>query len=180
MPGIPSKSECTVPTQPAESDTEARPEMEIPSILDKNDLEQKHEIAQDLSRKFANGVQRARSPNNENYDEDGYNSSDSEASVVMGEYVPPPTKQCASGPTDGITNRCGSFYMSLCASCFAAPLVAVRLNYKFVTKSYVFTDHFNQSNFHFVTIQMFLFISDILFLCLIFPKYNLSICIVHF
>ena len=84
------------------------------------------------------------------------------------------------GITDGITNRCGSFYMSLCASCFAAPLVAVRLNYKFVTKSYVFTDHFNQSNFHFVTIQMFLFISDILFLCLIFPKYNLSICIVHF
>ena len=82
--------------------------------------------------------------------------------------------------TDGITNRCGSFYMGLCASCFAAPLVAVRLNYKFVTKSYVFTDHFNQSNFHFVTIQMFLFISDILFLCLIFPKYNLSICIVHF
>ena len=63
---------------------------------------------------------------------------------------------------------------------FGAPLVAVRLNYKFVTKSYVFTDHFNQSNFHFVTIQMFLFISDILFLCLIFPKYNLSICIVHF
>ena len=51
--------------------------------------------------------------------------------------------------TDGITNRCGSFYMSLCASCFAAPLVAVRLNYKFVTKSCVFTDHFNQSNFHF-------------------------------
>ena len=31
-----------------------------------------------------------------------------------------------------------------------------------------------------VTIQMVLFISDILFLCLIFPKYNLSICIVHF
>ena len=51
--------------------------------------------------------------------------------------------------TDGITNRCGSFYMSLCASCFAAPLVAVRVNYKFVTKPYVFTDHFNQSNFHF-------------------------------
>ena len=51
--------------------------------------------------------------------------------------------------TDSITNRCGSFYMSLCASCFAAPLVAVTLNYKFVTKSCVFTDHFKQSNFHF-------------------------------
>ena len=28
--------------------------------------------------------------------------------------------------TDGIANRCSSYYMSLCASCFAAPLVAVR------------------------------------------------------
>ena len=52
-------------------------------------------------------------------------------------------------PTKSVTNRCSSFYMSLCASCFAALLVAVRLNYKFVTKSCVFTDHFNQSNFHF-------------------------------
>ena len=51
--------------------------------------------------------------------------------------------------TDGKTDRCSSCYMSLCAICFAAPLVAVRLNYKFVTKSCVFTDHFNQSNFHF-------------------------------
>ena len=50
---------------------------------------------------------------------------------------------------DYMTNRCSSFYMSLCASCFAAPLVGVRLNYKFVTKSCVFADHFNQSNFHF-------------------------------
>ena len=39
--------------------------------------------------------------------------------------------------------------MSLCASYIAAPLVAVRLNYKSVTKSCVVTDHFNQSNFHF-------------------------------
>ena len=39
--------------------------------------------------------------------------------------------------------------MSLCDSCFAAPLVAVRHNYKFVTKSCVFTDHFSQSDFHF-------------------------------
>ena len=51
--------------------------------------------------------------------------------------------------TDGITNRYSSYYMSLCASCTAAPLVAVRLNYKFVTKSYVFADQFNQSNFDF-------------------------------
>ena len=60
-------------------------------------------------------------------------------------YLHPPI----SGGTDGITDRCSSYYMSLCASCFAAPLVAVRLNYKFVTKSCVFTEHFNQSNFHF-------------------------------
>ena len=51
--------------------------------------------------------------------------------------------------TDDITNRCDSFYMSLCATYFVAPLVAVRLNYKSVTKSCVFTDHFNQSNLHF-------------------------------
>ena len=56
---------------------------------------------------------------------------------------------CQDITTDGKTDRCGSCYMSLCAICFAAPLVAVRLNYKFVTKSCVFTDHFNQSNFHF-------------------------------
>ena len=80
--------------------------------------------------------------------------------------------------TDGITNRCGSFYMSLCASCFAAPLVAVRLNYKFVTKSCVFT--LSKVIFIFVTIEMVLLISDISFLCLTFPKYNLSICIVYF
>ena len=54
-----------------------------------------------------------------------------------------------SSITDGKTDRCGSCYMSLCAICFAAPLVAMRLNYKFATKSCVFTDHFNQSNFHF-------------------------------
>ena len=39
--------------------------------------------------------------------------------------------------------------MSLYATYFAAPLVVVRLNYKLVTKSYVFTDQFNQCNFHF-------------------------------
>ena len=39
--------------------------------------------------------------------------------------------------------------MSLCASCFAAPLEAVKLNYKSVTKSCVFTDQFNQSTFNF-------------------------------
>ena len=51
---------------------------------------------------------------------------------------------------DGIANRCGSFYMSLSASCFAVPLVTVRLNYKFVIKSCVFADHFNQSIFDFL------------------------------
>ena len=72
-------------------------------------------------------------------------------------------------------------YMSLCAICFAAPLVAVRLNYKFVTKSCVFTDHFNQSNFHFCdNTNGLIYFKPILFLCLKFPKYNFSICIVHF
>ena len=70
--------------------------------------------------------------------------------------------------------------MSLCASYFAVPLVAVRLNYKSVTESCVFHDHFNQSNFHFYDNTMLLFILDELFLCLTFLKYNLSICIVQF
>ena len=39
--------------------------------------------------------------------------------------------------------------MSLCASYFTAPLVAVRLSYESANKSCVFTNHFNQSNFHF-------------------------------
>ena len=64
-------------------------------------------------------------------------------------YVYPVISKPLTKNTDGKTDRCGSCYMSLCAICFAAPLVAVRLNYKFVTKSCVFTDHFNQSNFHF-------------------------------
>ena len=54
-------------------------------------------------------------------------------------------------------------------------LVAVRLNYKSVTKSYVYTDHFNQ-----VIFTNALFISDELFLCLTFPKHSLSFCIVKF
>ena len=56
----------------------------------------------------------------------------------------------------------------------------MRLNYKFVTKSCVFTDNLNQNNFHFSDNKMLLFISDKLFLCLTFPKYNLSISIVQF
>ena len=47
--------------------------------------------------------------------------------------------------------------MSLCATYFAAPLVAVRLNYKSVTKSYVFSDHFNQSNLFFLELTIFVF-----------------------
>ena len=56
--------------------------------------------------------------------------------------------------TDDIRNRYSSAYMSLCAS--------------------------NQSNFHFCGNKMLLFISDELFLCLTFPKYNLSISVVQF
>ena len=70
--------------------------------------------------------------------------------------------------------------MSLCASYFAVPLVAVRLNYKSVTKLCVFHDHFNQSNFHFCDNTMILFVSDELFSCVTFPKYTLRISIVQF
>ena len=63
---------------------------------------------------------------------------------------------------------------------YAAPLVAVRLNYKSVIKLCVFHDHFNQNNIHFCDNTMLLFISDELFLYLIFAKYNLSISIVQF
>ena len=44
--------------------------------------------------------------------------------------------------------------MSLCASYFAAPLVAVRLNYKTVTNLCVFPGHFIQNSLHFGTIQI--------------------------
>ena len=89
MPGIPPKF---LPRQPAESDneTEAQPEMDIPSIL--NDMDRKCDIAQDLSQKIAHGVKQANS-----CEADAMNSSDSEESVVMGDYIPPPTKQYASG-----------------------------------------------------------------------------------
>ena len=50
--------------------------------------------------------------------------------------------------TDDKTNRWSSAYMSLYASYFAAPLVAVRLNYKTVTNSCVFTGHFIQNILH--------------------------------
>ena len=72
--------------------------------------------------------------------------------------------------TDGITNRCGSFYMSLCASCFAAPLVAVRLNYKLLLNHVYLLITLIKVIFIFVTIQMVLFISDILLSCLTFPN----------
>ena len=70
--------------------------------------------------------------------------------------------------------------MSLSASYFAAPLVVVRLNYKTVTGSCVFTGHFIQIFYTFLTIQILLFISDELFLCLTSPKCNVNICIVIF
>ena len=82
--------------------------------------------------------------------------------------------------TDNKTNRWSSAYMSLSASYFAAPLVAVRLNYRTVTNSCVFTGHFIQNILHFGTIQILLFISDELFLCITFPKCNLDIYVVIF
>ena len=70
--------------------------------------------------------------------------------------------------TDDKTNRQSSACMSLSTTYFTVPLVAVRLNYKSVTKSCVLTDHSP------------LFISDEQFLSLIFPKCNLDICTVLF
>ena len=82
--------------------------------------------------------------------------------------------------TDDKTNRWSSAYMSLSASYFAVPLVAVRLNYRTVTNSCVFTGHFIQNILHFGTIQILLFISDELFLCITFPKCNFYIYVVIF
>ena len=63
--------------------------------------------------------------------------------------------------------------------------MAVRLNYESVTKSCVFTDHFNQSNFHFCDkTNVFTYFRLIIFMPIfnfgfkLFPKYNLSIGIV--
>ena len=84
------------------------------------------------------------------------------------------------GDTDDKTNRWSSSHMSLSASYFAAPLAAVRLNYRTVTNSYVFTGHFIQNILHFGTTQILLFIPDELFISLTFPKCNLDICIVIF
>ena len=58
-----------------------------------------------------------------------------------------------------------------CTSYFAAPLVAVRLNYKSVTKLCVFHDHCNQNSVRFCGNTVLLFISDGLFLYLTFAKY---------
>ena len=71
--------------------------------------------------------------------------------------------------TDDKTNRQSSTYMSLSASYFTASLVAMRLNYKTVTNSCVFIDHFIPNILHFKTIQILLFISDELFLVLNIP-----------
>ena len=93
MPGIPPKF---LQRQPAESEneTETRPEMDIPSILDKNDTEPNRDIAQDLSTKVAHAVDQA---NSNHANAMNSSDSDSEESVVMGDYIPPPTKQRASG-----------------------------------------------------------------------------------
>ena len=82
--------------------------------------------------------------------------------------------------TDNKTNRWSSAYMSLSATYFAVPLVAVRLNYRTVTNSCVFTGHFIQNILNFGTIQILLFILDELFLCITFPKCNFYIYVVIF
>ena len=53
-------------------------------------------------------------------------------------------------------------------------------NYKSVTTSCVFTDHFIQNILHFGITQILLFISEESFLCLASPKCNFVICTVQF
>ena len=113
MPGIPPKFERTVPPEP-EYDREDRPEMDIPSILTSTDKRHiptvNNDIPTDLSTSsssFGKDITGASSPKNGNAAniQDG-NSSDSEASIVMGEYVPPPVMQRASGPQ--VCPACGN------------------------------------------------------------------------
>ena len=80
--------------------------------------------------------------------------------------------------TDDITDKYIAVPMSLCS--YAAPLAAVRLNYKSITKLCVFHGHFNQNNVPFCDNTMLLFISDELLLYLIFVKYNPSTSIAQF
>ena len=91
----------------------------------------------------------------------------------------PRVAQCAFGHRHK-TNRQSSTYMSLSASYFAVPLMAVRLNYKSVTEPYVFIDHLIQNILHFRTIKKLLFMADELFLCLTFPNYTLGIFTIQF
>ena len=51
-----------------------------------------------------------------------------------------------------------TLYISLCDRYFAVPLAGGRLNYKSVTKPYVFTHHFNLSYSHLYEKQVTLFI----------------------
>ena len=82
--------------------------------------------------------------------------------------------------TDDKPNRRSSSYTSLFAIYFEVPLVAVRLNYKSVIESCVFTDHSIQNIIHFRIIIIALFISDEQFLCSAFSKYSLDICTMLF
>ena len=106
MPGIPHKFERTVPPEP-EYDREDRPEMDIPSILTSTE---NRDIPTDLSTSsssFGKDIAGASSPKNKNAaDMEDENSSDSDASIVMGEYVPPPVMQRASGPQ--VCPACGN------------------------------------------------------------------------
>ena len=63
--------------------------------------------------------------------------------------------------------------MSLCATNFAVPLVAVRLNHKSVTKPCDFMITLIKVIFIFVK-YTYIYISYKLFLCLTYPKYDLS------
>ena len=104
------------------------------------------------------------------------------STVIVQLISTPNTHQRAKWTTDDRSkpNKWSSSYTSLFAIYFAVPLVAVRLNYKSVIESCVFTDHSIQNIIHFRIIIIALFISDEQFLCSAFSKYRLDICTMLF
>ena len=88
---------------------ESLQEMDIPSILDNDTdkavLPQKQDNAADLSNKFSQWVKQA-SSRKSNTDDNTANSSNTDSSIIMGDYFPPVVKQWASSPQ--VCLACGS------------------------------------------------------------------------
>ena len=76
---------------------------------------------------------------------------------------------------EGTMSKISLFTFHLCY--FAVLQTVLRLNYKSVTKSCVFTGHFIQNTLHLGTVDI---CSDSPFLCLKSSKYTLGICTSQF